>query len=179
MSVPQIARRYAQALWDLAVKNQSLPAVRADIAAIGRIITEVPEIRRYCLAQSASQTNARQLVDSAFCPHISQLSADTLRQLVGNGRLAVLPFLPLAFAALEKSQAAGLEVILESSQTASPELVAAVKQAMAGRCAQEISLVERLRPDLKGGFRILWQNKLIDHSVQSRLRTLRSLLKSV
>ena len=179
MSAPQTAIRYAQALWELADAAGKLPLVREDMAAIDRINASLPEIREYCLSQSASQKDAHQLVESAFCPHLSQLTADTLRLMASNGRLAAVPLLTGAFAGVEERRTGKVEVILESARTASPDLVAVVTRSMAERTGQEIHLVQRVRPELKGGFRVLWQNKVIDHSIQGRLRALHSLLKSV
>jgi F-type H+-transporting ATPase subunit delta len=174
-----LSMRYAKALYLVASEMGIVPAVADDLRGIKRIVSEIPEVMRYCLDSRASRIREMEFVESAFLPYVGEQVAETIRIMVRNGRLAAIPLLPDAFSAIAERETDTVLIILESAHELETETVETIIARMEQRTSKKVHLQGRIAKELLGGFRILWDNRLIDMSVAGRLRKLRSLVKSV
>jgi F-type H+-transporting ATPase subunit delta len=178
MSSSGIALRYARALYDVAAADGSLDVVSGDVAALERILREAPQIKHFCLQERDDRGKELAVVEIAFLPYVGPRTARTIELAVRNGRIGILPYLPLAFRTIQERSSDTVRVLLEAAQEPQAELVAQVESTMRRRIGSAIRLDVQVVPELLGGMRIRWDNRVIDLSVASRLKQLRAWIKS-
>jgi F-type H+-transporting ATPase subunit delta len=178
MSGRRVAIRYAQALYQVAASKQITETVIADLEKLNQIMT-VALIREYCLKAHANRVLEMDFITTAFIPYVSQTTGEMLRIAVRNGRLAALPYLSAALKKIIEQESGIVEVSLESAREAEANTQKIIEAKMAKRLAKKIKLNNIVVPELLGGIRILWDNRLIDLSATGRLKTMRNLLKAV
>jgi F-type H+-transporting ATPase subunit delta len=171
MSLPQIARRYAKALREAAHESGGLQQAAQDMAVLAEIFEKVPGVLKWCREGEAHTASAAEFVQTAFVPLVSRLTAHTLSLAAANGRLAVLPLLPSAFAAEADSNEA-VTVRLETAQSADDDLIDLVKQHVAERSGRSVVVTTFVVPSLIAGFRAFWRDRLWDGSAEGRLAAL-------
>lgn len=164
--------RYARALFEVAREQGELAVVEEDLETIDKILEQAPEIGRFCRLPKHSLDDRLQLVEVAFHPYVRERVRQTLRVAAENDRLRVIPLLREAWIRLRR-EAEGIEhVILETASQPTEELVQCIRRGMGRRLGRDIELTCRPNPDLVAGFRLLWQDRLLDNSAAARLHNL-------
>lgn len=176
MSAVTVARRYARALYDVAVQRAAVSAVSADLDTVDRIANDIPEVRRWCLRPASETRLAPRFIETAFLPYVGDFTANLLRTAVRHGRMAVVPFLPAAFREILAQESDRVTVLMELVHEPDAETRHIISDRMAVRIGRPVSLESRVVPELVGGLRLTWDNRVIDLSVAGRLKALRALL---
>lgn len=178
MNNASVAFRYARALFDVATAEAQLPEVVDDMAAVARILRELPQVREFCLEESRSRGTEHLLIETAFVPYVERFTANMLRAVAENGRLAAVPFIPEAFLAVREEASQTVAVLLETACEAEEALVVEVTERMKARTGRNVNVTCSVVPALLGGFRVTWDDREIDLSAAGRIRKLRMLLAS-
>ncbi len=173
MSLPQVARRYAQALYVTAEEAGELLQAAAELRAVARLLEEAPSIAGWCREGQVHGSTAVEFVRTAFGPVVGRLTGRTLLLAAANGRLAAIPLLPPAFEAESAARSATVPVTLETAQPADAELLDLVRTHVAERTGRSVEIRAVTDPSLVGGFRAFWQSRLWDGSARGRLTALR------
>ncbi len=171
-----VSIRYARALFEAARESGQTSAVADDMEAIRKIVSEVPQIRRYCLASHSNRATQMSFIETAFVPYVGKLSENMLRMAVKNGRIAAIPFIPEAYGNVAERESDTVTVMLETPHAPTADLLQSVNRRMREKTGKDIKIASRVVPDLLGGFRISWNNQVIDLSAVGRLRKMRALI---
>lgn len=177
MSGRLVVKRYARALFETARDSGSLEEVKSDVAVIDKICSGAVEIRQYCLTPHRHLAKEIDFIKIAFIPYVGVLTGRLLLTAVSNGRIAAIPFLPSAMKEIEAVTGNTIEVLLESATKPDKDFLKKLEERLGKRTGKKIDLKIKIARELLGGFRIIWQNRILDMSVTGRLRKIRVLLK--
>ena len=177
MSGRLTVKRYARALLEAAEEAECLDEVTADVEFIDRVCNEAPEIRNFCLTPRFNHGKEVVFVKTAFIPYISPFTRRLLLAAAENGRLAAIPFLPSAVRNILELKGDTVSVVLEAAYEPEEYTVEQIKARVSKRIGKKINLKIKIVRELLGGFRIIWQNRIIDMSISGRLRKARAILK--
>lgn len=177
MSTLSVIKRYALALYEVAEEKGELAAVSSDILFVNKLVRESDEIRSFVARKELSNQAMDTFAQTALYPHLSPLTADFIRTVVRNRRLAILPYLHEAFTDLQDVKQGRVKVVFETAQEPEHELVESVKQKLSERLAKDPVVEVVHEPKLLKGFRLIWENRLIDMSLAGRVRALRKIMK--
>jgi F-type H+-transporting ATPase subunit delta len=173
-----LARRYALALYDLAVEQNALDAVVEQLTAVQHALAQVPELNR--LINDPRVTREQMTSGFKIVTQHGQLGlvvANFLSLLAKNRRAALLPQILVAFAT-ERARRAG--EILAIVRVARP-LSATQQQQIISHLAQATGGTVRLQvqedASLIGGMVINFGSMQIDASLRGRLASLTQQLR--
>ena len=175
MSGRLIVKRYVKALVLAAEEAGVLDEVTEDMEVISSILSE-KEIRGYCL-KNHSASAVGKFVRTAFIPYVGEYTGRWITIMAENGRMAALPFAKDAFDELMEERSGVVSVLLESAHEADGELVKSVTEKMKRRLGKKVVLKTSVNRVLLGGFRLIWQNRIIDKSVRGRINSLKTVLR--
>lgn len=175
MSGRLVVKRYVKALVMAAEESASLDSVSADIEAIAAILRE-KEIKDFCL-KSISSDAAGKFVQTAFIPYVGEYTGRWLTVMAENGRLAALPFAEDAFRELMEQRNGIVSVVLETANEPGDQLVSSILGKIEKHLGKKVVLDARINKALLGGFRLIWQNRILDRSVKGRINNLKMALK--
>lgn len=180
MSPAQQAVHYARALFEVARENNELEPVREDLQRLSFILAQVEGALAFCRhdpVQRSAELEER-FCRTALKPYLGKRLYGCILVLAGNRRLAIMPHLEEAFARIASAAAGITPVHLESCHEPDADTLANITAAMTVRCGGPIVLHRTLEPSLRGGFRLLWNNRIIDASLSGRIAALRTTLTS-
>ncbi len=172
------AARYAAALYDLAFDDHCLDGTVDEMAALGRLLAESPELQRLVDDPLVNSAKAAPVLNQALTAQgFSLLVRNFVNVAIANRRLRDLPALIAGFAAYVADRRG--EVVAEVcsvhalSDVQRNQLRARLTEAGYGN----VRLIERLDPALLGGMTLKIGAKLYDTSLKSRLERLTYSLK--
>jgi len=173
-----VGARYAQALFDLAVENNTLDAVEADLKALQAACQDSADLRRVLASPGYSaEDKGKALSAIAEAAGMHQATRNFLGVLAANRRASALPAVIAAFQRLSAAHrgVVAAEVVTAVKLTAAQ--AKGVKAALAQALGKEPEITTRVDPAILGGLRVKVGSRLFDASLRSKLDSLKFALK--
>ena len=171
MRVDPVTRRYADALYELAVEKDQLAAVRADVEAL-TLELDVPGVTAWLL-DARVEPSERRSKFGLVTGSLSTLTQNFVQLLFDKHREAVLADFGAAFQARIRQEQGIAEGVVESPRPLGAGELAELEVALGARLEKRVVLDNRMTADLVAGVRVTVDNRMIDYSVQGRLDELR------
>ncbi|WP_260922493.1 F0F1 ATP synthase subunit delta [Novosphingobium sp. 9] len=165
--------RYASALFDLASEAGTVSTVESDLEGLGQALRESAEMADLIRNPQLSRKAAGQAIDAvAGVLGVSPLTRNFLGVLAANRRLASLPGIVTAFAAIAAAQRGEVSAEVASAHPLSEAQVEELRHKLEAREGRKIKLSTRIDPELLGGLVVTIGSKRIDSSIRTRLNSL-------
>ncbi len=170
--------RYAAALYSLADDHRDLDRTVEQVAALGRLIDQSPDLRRLLGSPLVDIHQSRAaMTDILASQGFGKLVQDFVGVIVNNRRLPALREIVAAFGSLA-SQKRG--VVVAKVTTAHP-LSAVQREQLRARLIEagygKVDIEEQVDPSQLGGLVVRIGARLFDSSIKSRLQRLQYAMK--
>ncbi len=171
--------RYASALFALAAEQNAVAAVEADLASIGTAIGENADLAALIRnPQVGREAAGRAIAAVAGVLDLSGLTRNFLGVLAGNGRLAALPDIIAAFAAIAAAERGELTAEVTSAHALTKTQLTALAKKLKEREGKDVTITASVDPELLGGLVVKIGSRQIDGSIRTRLNSLAQLMKA-
>jgi F-type H+-transporting ATPase subunit delta len=165
------ARRYAEAAFEIAERDDSMAAWLAALAVAEERLTGADAMRLLSnpAVPVASRTEAlSRIVGDA----ISGAQFNLLALMVRRGRFELLPGVIREFRRLFRLREGIVVATVTSTAALDAAEVGALKSRLAAMTGKRVELQQEVDPDLLGGIQVRVGDRLIDGSVRGRLERL-------
>jgi F-type H+-transporting ATPase subunit delta len=174
-----VARSYAEALLELALKDADTEAYARAIRDVAEWLRREPKLRRFLETPRVRISEKKEVLRRALEDSVPERFLRFLYVVLDKGRQRLLPEIAQQFGLLLDQQVgrvpAEITLALEPDRTLRERLVAEIEK-WEGR---EVVPQVRIDPDILGGVIVRVRDRLIDASLRRRLLGLRrSLLQS-
>lgn len=174
----EVAERYAEALFELALEEGALQSVESDLSAISKALDESEDLRRLV----ASPVFDREVKASALNAVLESAGASlTVRNFVKllamNGRAVHLA--PTIAAFMKRAARHRGEVAAEATSAVAltGEQEKALRQQIEAKVGKAVNLTTRTDESLLGGLIVKVGSLMIDSSLRTKLNRLQQSLK--
>jgi F-type H+-transporting ATPase subunit delta len=171
------ARRYAEAAFEVAMRDGSLEAWRSELDLAAGIAGD--ERALAVLANPAVPTERRsKALDELLGDRVSRPVKNLIQLMLRRGRIEELPRVAAEFRRLDDDRQGITHAIATSATALTPDEVRALTARLEQSTGGRISLDVQVDPSLLGGLVVRVGDRLIDGSVRGRLERLRNQLIS-
>lgn len=171
------ARRYAEAAYEIAVRDGTVDVWRSELDTAGAIVDD-EAVARVLVNPAVALESREAMVDSAIGPIVSPPVLNLIKLMLRRGRIEQLPRVSAEFRRLDNATKG---IVAATATTAAPLSNDEVR-ALVGRLEQmtgaQIELELQVDPSLLGGLMVRVGDRMIDGSVKGRLERLRNQLVS-
>jgi F-type H+-transporting ATPase subunit delta len=178
--VSDIAGRYAAALFELAVDENALDEVAADLATV-RAATEASEDLRRLVTNPVFSAEEQGRAMAAVLDRLG--IGRTVRNFVGlvaqNRRLFALSGMTVAFNRLLSQHRGEVVAEVTVAEPLSETQLAAVRAELAAAMKTEVSVEARTDPGILGGLIVRVGSRMVDSSLRTKLQNLKFAMKGV
>ena len=172
MSEEQVARVYAQALFDAAKEAGVVEPVRRDLGDFVAALA-ASESLRHALADPQIETSAKSRVLAEITRGGQPLLANTLQLMLDRSRFAAVPELRQAYDSLAVVEEGVVEVEVVSAAELTPETEKKIAARIQEATGRRVELARRVDPSILGGLVLRIGDIIVDGSVKARIRQLR------
>ncbi len=174
-----LAGRYASALFDLASEAGTVTTVESDLEKLAAALAESGELRALIKNPEVSRSQLGKVMGGiADYLGLSGLTTNFLGVLAENRRVADLPAMIRAFAAIAAAQRGEVNAEVASAHPLSEAQLAELEAKLRAREGRTVKLKSRVDPGLLGGLVVTIGSKRIDSSIRTRLNSLAQAMKS-
>lgn len=173
MTNATVARRYAQALYEEAVRTDAVEGTDADVALIAETLDGSRELVRLFESPVVSQAKKDAVVAALFEERLRPLTLRFLRLLIEKGREDLFPEVVRAYRALRDEQQGIVEAHARTALPLSSDEERALTAALETMTGATVRLRVTRDPELLGGLIVRVGDTVYDGSVRHQLASLR------
>lgn len=173
-----LAGRYAAALFDLAKDRDLTGAVEGDLAKLDQAIRESGDLADLIRNPEISRDASARAVDGVSgVLGLSALTRNFLGVLANNRRLAKLPEIARAFAAIAAAQRGEMTAQVTTAHPLDDSQRRDLAARLKAREGREVKIEANVDPDILGGLVVTIGSRRIDGSLRTRLNSLAQAMK--
>jgi F-type H+-transporting ATPase subunit delta len=173
-----LAKRYAQALFELAQDARAVDVVSTDLASLRRAMETSPDLRRLVSSPAFSAENqAKALKAILEKMGANDLTTKFVLLLSHKRRLSALGQITGAYEHLVATARGETEAEVTAACALSDTEIAELKSVLKSRLGKEPRLHSKVDPTLLGGLVVKVGSRMIDSSLRTKLDGLRSAMK--
>ncbi|MBQ7757352.1 MAG: F0F1 ATP synthase subunit delta [Oscillospiraceae bacterium] len=175
----KLEKVYADALFELAVEDNTLDTVAEEMEAVAGIMSENSDFLKLLSAPTVSDKDKKSMLSKAFEGRISDTVFNFINVLCDNGRIKYLIAISQQFKDMYNDKNGILEVIVTTTMPLSDNLREKLVLKLEKISSKKIQLVEKIDTSIMGGIVLNYNNTQIDASVKKRLDTMRQQIDSI
>jgi F-type H+-transporting ATPase subunit delta len=174
-----MAGRYAGALFDLALENKTVDAVRADLDRFDALLTESPDLMRLVRSPVfAADEQLKALSVILDRAGIGGIAANFVRVVTTNRRLFAVRDMIRAFRALVARHRGEVSAQITVAEPLNDNNVNALKDALKTVTGgKEIDLDVKVDPAIIGGLIAKVGSRMVDSSLRTKLNAIKFAMK--
>ncbi len=171
------ARRYAEAAFEVAVRDDAVEAWRKELDTAAAIVAD-ERVGRALANPSIPLDTRIATAESILGKLVSAPVLNLIRLMLRRGRIEELPRLAAEFRRLDDERQGIVRATATSALPLTPDEVTALTKRLAQTTSGRVELDTEVDRNLLGGLVVRLGDRLIDGSVRSRLERLRNQLVS-
>lgn len=164
-----VAKRYAEALFELARERGLLDNVQRDIQLIAESIEKNETLVAFLQHPHLSDKEKKRVLLNVFGTQLEDLSRNFLNLLIDKGRQAILPYVVEEYVALANA-ARGVapgEAVTAVALTAAEK--ARLESIFSSVVGKRVQLKNEIKPEIQGGVLVRIADRVYDGSIASKL----------
>jgi F-type H+-transporting ATPase subunit delta len=179
--VSGMAGRYATALFELALGENSLDAVKADLDRFDALVQESPDLARLVRSPVFSSDEQLKAITAVLeRAGIGGLAGNFLKLAAQNRRLFAVQDMIRDFRKLVASERGEVSATVTVAETLSDTQLGAVKDALKSVTGgKDVDLAVKIDPSIIGGLIVKVGSRMVDSSLRTKLNAMKHAMKEV
>lgn len=178
--VSALAERYAAALFEIAEERRMLDEVASDLRQLRAMLAASVDLMRVVRSPVLSRLEqGRAVAALAVRADFSSLCRDFLGVVAKNRRLFAVPAMIEAYLATLAERRGEVTANVTAAQPLNDQQLEALSEHLRRSVGQRVSVDVRVDPRLIGGLVVKVGSRMVDGSVESKLRRLQLAMKGI
>lgn len=179
MNDQNIARRYAKAIYELALESGKLDETGGDLNLAAEALKATPQLLASLDSPSLTRDQKNALVESFIAAgHLGETVANALRLLAQRNRFALIPFVSQGFDVLKDEHDGVVRAALSSACPLSQSQLEAIQSDLGKGLGKKVIVHATVDPSLLGGVMVDVAGKTLDGTIKGRLNALARALRN-
>lgn len=175
-----VTKRYASALFDLAVSEKKIPAVEKDLKRFDDLLQGSSDLQRLVTSPVFSADDQSRAIDAVLSKaKITGLVGNFVRVVARNRRLFAMKGMLTAFRKLLADHRGEVAAEVTVAKALSAAQTKELKTALKSVVGKDVAINANVDPSILGGMIVKVGSRQIDTSLRTRLSSLKLALKEV
>lgn len=175
MSNPAVAKRYAEALFDVANSQGQTDAVEQEFASVVEVLNAHPALNNLLQSPSLSVEVKKKQITDLFGGRVSAIVLNFLKLLFDRRRQDSIVGIYDEFVRLVDKALGRVKASVESATPLTEEELQTLTEKLG--TTGKVKLTTKVNPSLIGGIKVRLGDRVFDYSVATRLERFRQTLK--
>lgn len=168
-----VASRYANALLELAIENNTVSDYQKQIKFVYSVIKENPNLIDFLKCYTVENLDKKKLIEKIFKSEVNKDVLHFMFLLIDKKRINYIDKICLEFNSVCNEHRGVLEGVIYTTEALSDEQIKKIEDKIAIKLNKKVELTNSINPSIIGGIKIVVNDTVFDNSVASRLNALK------
>ena len=179
MSKSVLANKIGYSLFEVAKENNSLEQVSYELNEVAKVINENSDFVTLMNNPNIEKIKKINLIDASFSG-VNKYVVNVVKILVGNLQISLINFVLEQFTELFNRYSNSVVVKVESASPLTDVQLENLKEKLKNELQLEkVELNNFVDESLLGGFKLTYNNKVVDASIKAKLNAIKSKISSI
>ncbi|MCL6639524.1 MAG: F0F1 ATP synthase subunit delta [Firmicutes bacterium] len=174
-----VASRYAEALYDIAARENMVDRIEQELKALEAILNENEDLKKVLFHPQITAADKKEFLQKLFTGKISEVTANFLALLVDRRREVFFGDIAAEFVKKANAQRNIVAAQVTSAVAMNDKEKAELDKILARLTGKKVQTSFDVDPSLIGGVVVRIGDKIIDGSIRTRLSALKERLKAI
>ena len=176
--VSGMARRYASALFELALESNAVNDVQRDLAALDGLIGESPDLARLVRSPVFSAEEQGKALGAILArAGIGGIAANFLKVVAANRRLFAVRDMIRAFNTLVAQHRGEINAQVTVAEPLNDARLAEIKDTLKAVTGKDVQIDMTVDPAIIGGLKVKVGSRMVDASLRTKLNSIKFAMK--
>ena len=172
-----IANRYAESLFSLGLDKNKVDVYKEDLKKVRNAFQNVDNLKDFFSSEQISKDDKKEVLISVFKNKLNKDILNFLKLLVDKGRISYYEDIIKAYIHLANDELNIKEGIIESPRSLDAKSIKKLEKALSSKDIK-VELHERINPSLISGFKVIFDDEVIDASMKEKINKLHNSLSN-
>lgn len=170
-----VANRYAEALFSLALDKKSVGEFKNDLDNVLLCLNEVDNVKNFFGSEKVSKENKKEIIKKSFESKIQKDVLNFLYLLVDKGRIVYFDEIIREYHSMANHELGIKEGIIETARPIDESKINELEKVLSSE-DQKVELKTKINKSLISGFKITFEDEVIDASMKDKFNKLNNML---
>lgn len=170
-----VASRYAEAFFSLSLDKECVNEYKKELSIVKDIFLDVPNIKDFFSSMQVSKKDKKEILKNTLATKVSKDTLNFLLLLVDKNRISYYDEIIDSYIHLANNEMNIKEGTIESVRPFDKEKIKELEAALS-KNGQKVELKQRINKSLISGFKIKFENEIIDASMKDKIDKLQELI---
>ena len=171
-----MTKKYARALYNVAVQQEDVKKVSERINYIVNVMKVVPELSQLLQTHQISADNKITILKNVLHENISSLEVELVSDILKNNNVLILADIAKYFDYLIETDSTLINMTITSVTELSTDEVEHIKSNVESQLSKKVDVATEIDKNLIGGIKLRVGNIVVDNSIARRLDMLKNTL---
>ena len=173
MTDARVAKRYAKALFNIALRQDILQSVEDDLTGVCAVIAHSKDLKRFMTSPNHSREDKLRLLERTFSDRVTALTMHAVRLLLKRRREHLIENLKLEYVALRREHDRVVHVFVQSARPLDDSQKDRILAKIAGYTGKRVESEFATDDTLIGGVKVTFDNFVLDGTARGYLNRMR------
>ena len=171
-----MTKKYARALYNVAVQQEDVKKVSERINYIVNVMKTVPEFSQLLQTHQISDDDKITILKNILHENISSLEVELVSDILKNNNILILTDIAKYFDYLVETDSNLINMTITSVTELSTDEVEHIKSNIESKLSKKVDVATKIDKNLIGGIKLRVGNIVVDNSISRRLDMLKNTL---
>jgi F-type H+-transporting ATPase subunit delta len=172
----RVARRYSSALFDIAVRDDTVDVISSDLTLVESFVRDVPYLRAVLMQPLVSEDQKVKVLSEAFGDRTTATTLNFLYLLVRKRRENLIDEVIADYRRLADEQAGRVTAHVKSAVPLTGDQLIAITKSLQLKTGKNVQLTTEVTAEILGGLLVRIGDHVIDGTLRGRLERVRQQL---
>ena len=168
-----LARRYAKALFELAVEKDKIDSIQNEVGSFGRSLEDNAQLRLFLFAQDVSKKQKREKLEKLLQGNVSKIFFNFLLVLLKKNREFIFPEIAREFESIVDKHHRKINALAITAQPLDERSSSKLKSLLDKTFDADVQISNDIDLSILGGIVVNVEGHVFDGSLQSQLARLK------
>lgn len=163
-----VANRYAEGLFSLGLDKNKVEDYKNDLNSVLSVFNDVDNIKTFFISEKVNKSEKKEIIKKAFENKLNKDVLNFLYLLVDKGRIGQYEDIITEYRKMANNELGIKEGIIEVPRPLPNEKIQELEKALS-KDSLKVELKQRINKSLISGFKITFDNQVIDASMKDKI----------
>lgn len=172
--VNEIAERYGQGLFELAIENNTVKVKKEQCETLLQILKENNEIELFLRAAKITKEEKKKFIANVFSKVVDQDMLNLLKLLIDRGRVTYINEILRKFETLANEELGIVKAVVHSARKLSQEDLNRIQEALIQKTKKTVTIENYIDPQIIAGIKVTVGNNVTDITTKTKIERMKN-----